>query len=117
MEHPVLIKFGDNDFYNKFIPLLELLKESDFDGDKAKLLRIINIMSYSFYCISSSRYYTPGADPKKDEHMQKYLTIAEKHLYYGREEVDAFFKNPKEMTCSNGESFYFYPEMDSVQSV
>ena len=117
MEHPILIKFGDNDFHRTFVPLLELFKESEFDGDKAKLLRLINIMSYSFYCVSSSRYYTPGADPKQDEHMQQYLTLTEDRLYYGRKEVDDFFKDPMEMTCSNGESFYFYPEMDSVQQV
>lgn len=106
MNKPIAIKFGDNDFYHTFMPLMRALSESRFDGTKEELVALINASAYTFYCI----YQNHGV-PDESERKYKtsdYLKVEPRSVYYG-DEVDTFFRDADKMSTVDHDFFFWYP--------
>lgn len=103
---PILIKFGDNDFYNTFVPLLRAIKEVGFTGTKADLIELINNALFGFYCV----YQSKGMTPKS---LTDYLRVNAGDVFYG-DEVSEFFKDGARMSQCNSDCYYIYPDMPDV---
>lgn len=89
--------------------MLNCLSRSRFEGTKEELLALINDISLAFYCLQSAH----RREPERDECMKDYLTLSMDRLYYGEDEVKAFFSDPAEVAGSNGESFFIYPDQEA----
>lgn len=101
------IKFGDNDFYNTFIPLLNTMRDSILRGcfTKKQIVDIINNCSYGFYLAFQNKFrYT-------NKGTKEYLQITEKNILLN-EEVDKLF------TTNDGwynyEIFYVYANQEAT---
>ncbi len=125
MNKPILIKFGDNDFSNVFLPLLKTLSTLQRNFTKEQLVELINEISYSFYLLA----YWPCPAGKKED-IIRYLKITNitnqkcdwgglrsPALLYGYEEVDAFFKETKEIQNTDHDTFFWYPGQEEPQVI
>lgn len=108
MNKPFAIRFGDNDFYNTFMPLVNAISESQFDGTKEELVALINATAYSFYCIFQNYGVVPD-ESKQKYRTSDYLRVETDRVYYGQDEVDGFFKDPFLSRNTNHDFFYWYP--------
>jgi hypothetical protein len=88
----IAIRFGDNDFYNTFKPLMENLYlayqyNKTLPTNKESLLHTINNLSYGFYLSFQQGH--------ESESTKDYLIIDEKKLLLN-EEVDLYLKECEE---------------------
>lgn len=110
MNKPLLIKFGDNDFSNTFIPLMKALKESCRDDRKEELVELINRCLHPFYLLYQGWEHSPSGR----EDLKDYLKITKDQVYYGIEEVTAFMLDQVKMHNCDHDCYYFYPHMDNI---
>lgn len=121
MKKPILIKFGDNDFHRVFIPLLNYIGKLDFDPTKEELAALINYISPSFHLMGCMEGGNLLEDVLGKPFMPSYLHLTnitcERYdwgvikcpaLLYG-DEVDEFFKQPKDLQNSNSDTYVWYP--------
>jgi len=105
----IAIKFGDNDFYNTFIPLLEVLNRAyqwndKLPEDKNKLCFIINQLSINMYLLFQNQYEYNGMENvvdglKTDEndewiHIKDYFKITPENILLN-DEVDKYLSETK----------------------
>lgn len=86
------IRFGDNDFYNTFIPFLTVLGEQGIDSygnmTKEKFVELCNRSIVAFYWL----YQNKCRDHWQTDHaINDYLKITEYYVYFD-EEVDTMLK-------------------------
>lgn len=114
MIEKLLIKFGDNDFYNTFYALLEtILHAHEYGGKlpftKAQICLIINELSYGHYLLFQNQFdYADGGNTKN------YLQIDESQIYID-EEVDEFLK--ENIKSANSEWFALYTKESCVMGI
>lgn len=89
------IRFGDNDFYNTFIPLLQSINSAfhnsdNFPEDKTSLLRFVNELSFPFYLLAQNQLKY-NASEEELKRMKKYLEISEEQLLLDKE-IDEYLK-------------------------
>lgn len=107
------IKFGDNDFYFTFMPLLDILSESpwfdsNFDVPKECWAEIINRLSAATHVLFQSRpdmvsygYSALEEELKTALEVRDYVKISPEQILIG-EEVDEYLAN---VEWDNGETF------------
>lgn len=109
----IAIKFGDNDFHNTFIPLLETLNRAyqhtgNLPEDKSKLCFIINQLSVNMYLLFQNQYEYNGMENVKDGlktdenkewiHIKEYFQISPETLLLN-EEVDKYLSETEWDNC------------------
>lgn len=108
MTNTLLIKTGDNDFYNTFKPMMEFLlqdKKILKIKDKTKLSFILSNMAFAFYVGNQNPCEYNGLeklDSKYIQYMKNYLTVYEDQIFIDDEAVD--YMNKCEY-WDNGESY------------
>lgn len=94
----VAIDFGDNDFINTFVPLLEHVGTNlPFKPTKDQFVEIVNNLSFGFYLAFQNKFEY-GQD--EYEHIKKYLKITKEKVYFD-DEVETLINK----TFPNGECF------------
>lgn len=111
----VLIRFGDNDFHNTFIPVLYAVRAwymgarwSDRFQDRAKLCRLINLLSPPAY------EFVQSHRGDIDDHTKSYIEVTKDKLLLG-DEVDDFLIN--NANSANGEWFVLDTRLPEDQQV
>jgi len=107
------INFGDNDFYNTFMPFMKIIVDAinyndSFEATKENIVDIFNSMSLSLYKLFQSRY---DRIESNDEHYDKYLKIKTSDIYLD-EEIDEKLKTYN--SWANGS--FFYADTDNKQT-
>lgn len=94
------IVFGDNDFYNTFVPLVEALGKAAWEEiTKEQLCEIANNLLYGYYLLHQNRFrYTNGNETNLKD---TYLKIRPQDILFN-EEMDAVVAD-----WQNGEVFYW----------
>lgn len=107
------INFGDNDFHNTFLPLLDSLNLDLLEGmTKRQIATIINELVYGMYLAHQNLFQY---DTDNDEHNHflktKYLQVREDQILLNSEVTKLLEKD----CWQNGEFFYRY-KYGSTQS-
>lgn len=117
----IAIKFGDNDFYNTFIPLLKVFLEAEYiPNNKEKICYLINLLSYPLYLLNQNSWKYNGLENEIELgkshhsiHIKEYLRLESNQLLLN-EEVDKLIEEGDAMHCFNGEIFVYDVDRDYV---
>ena len=103
----IAIKFGDNDFYNVFMDLMNYLKGKDFNVrhyDREYLLRTINNLLFGFYLVDQRHTFYQNEEDL--ERIKNYLTVTD-YMLKINDEVDLYLEELAEVgNWDNSESFF-----------
>lgn len=98
----IAIVFGDNDFVNTFMPIMEILSdawahsEPKFFDDKKKVCEAINLISEGCYLLFQKGDYT-----ERDEHIREYLKVHPGNVLLNEEVDDYIYRNMKTNNFNN----------------
>ncbi len=108
----IAIDFGDNDFYNTFYGVLEMLQcaikwnKKLETASKKELAKIINNLSYGAYLTYQDAINYHEEDAMEEEFSKKYLGISEYVIMLGNEVDEYLATDPDD----NSSMFILYED-------